>query len=72
MENKKKKLEELHQLENQLNKENNYLHKRLLGIHHEIIKITLQKKKIAKRISHNMKLRNRIIEELLEESKKSK
>lgn len=53
----KKRIAELHSLENELNTENGKCDKQI-GV------ILNQKKKLAKRISHNMKYRNRLINEM--------
>lgn len=54
---KKEKLKELHNIENSLNKEINMIDK-------EIQSLKSKKSKLAKRISNNMKFRNKIISEL--------
>lgn len=61
---KKNKLKELHELENDINKQINVCSRKINGYLYSIKLEIQQKEKLAKRVSHNMKLRNKIIDEL--------
>jgi len=61
---KKAKLKELHDLENEINKEIAGCHGKINKCLSNIKELQAKKQKLAKRISHNMRLRNKIISEL--------
>ena len=61
---KEKKLKELHLQENELNKQIRAIDKRFRIIGDEKVRLQFQKNKVSKKISHNMKLRNIIIDEM--------
>lgn len=58
------KLHELHELENEIMKQITLCGKKIKHHHGQIIANTKEKEKLCKRISHNMKLRHIIINEL--------
>jgi peptidoglycan hydrolase CwlO-like protein len=60
---KKKKLKELQELENEINKEISTCDGTINGCLSRIKEQQAKKQKLAKRISHNMRLRNKIISE---------
>ena len=61
---KKSKLKELHDLEDKINKEINVCDRKIRGCFFDIKLAIAKKQKLGKRISHNMRLRNKIISEL--------
>lgn len=58
------KLQELHKLEDEVNLSIATIDKRLKGLDEKKIELKNKKRKLAKQVSHNMKLRNTIIEEI--------
>ena len=58
------KLKELHSVENDINKRINDINKIIGQLHFEEKKLGFEKIKLAKRVSHNMKLRHIIINEI--------
>jgi len=63
-ERKRQKLQQLHQLEDEINKRIGIIDKKIKELLSEKTKLQREKIKLAKRVSHNMKLRNTIISEL--------
>ena len=61
---KKAKIKELHDIENNINKQITAIDKKIMSCNTKHSLYNAQKNKLAKRISHNMKLRNKIISEL--------
>ena len=62
---KKDKLKELHDLEKEINKEIMICEKKSKSYFNKIKLEAQKKQKLVKRVSHNMKLRNVIIKELI-------
>lgn len=63
------KLKELHNTENNINKEMADIDKQIKGNDALLRRLYSKKQKLAKRVSHNMQLRNKIINELKSEAK---
>ena len=61
---KKEKLERLYQEEDKVNLQISIIDKKLKGLIHEKVRLQKAKEKLAKQVSHNMRLRNTIISEL--------
>ena len=64
IERKKQRLQQLHQLEDAVNKQITIIDKKFKNLLNEKIRLQKEKTKLAKQVSHNMKLRNTIINEL--------
>ena len=64
IERKKQKLQRLHQLEDDANKQISIIDKKFKNLLNEKIRLQKEKAKLVKQVSHNMKLRNNIINEL--------
>lgn len=69
---KKIKLKELHSIENEVNKNMGRVVKEIQHCKNRIVILEAEKKKLAKRVSHNMRFRRDLLNEIVKEKQNGK